>query len=72
MTGRRSIRTGAAPAEYVREELGFPGVRQGVMVEKETVDTAAGEMSRELWYLLTGLSSRRYGPRGLLRVVRNH
>ena len=29
------------------------------MVEKETVDIATGEVSRERWYLLTSLSSRR-------------
>ena len=72
MIERRSIWTGAALAEYVREELGFPGARQGVMVEKETVDVSTGEVSRERWYLLTGLSSRRCGPRELLRVIRNH
>ena len=69
---RRSIWTDAALAEYVREELGFPGARQGVMVEKEMVDVSTGEVSRERWYLLTSLSSRQYGPRGLHRVVRNH
>ena len=36
----------------------FPGARQGAMVEKETVDIATGEVSRERWYLLTSLSSR--------------
>ena len=42
------------------------------MVAKETVDTAPGEVSRDHWYLLTGLSSRRCESRGLLRVIRNH
>ena len=59
-------------AGYIRDELGFPGARQGVMVEKETVDTATGEVSRERWYLLTSLSAWRWGPKELLRVIRNH
>jgi len=69
---RRSIWTDAGLADYIREELGFPGARQAVMVEKETVDTATGEVSRERWHLLTSLSSRRCESRGLLRVIRNH
>jgi len=69
---RRSIWTDEGLADYIRSELGFPKARQGVMVEKETVDTATGEVNRERWYLLTSLSSRRCGPRGLLRVIRNH
>ena len=42
------------------------------MVEKETVDISTGEVSRECWYLLSSLSSRRCAPRELLRVIRNH
>ena len=42
------------------------------MVEKVRVDIATGEVSRERWYLLTNLSSRRCGPEELLRVFRNH
>ena len=64
MIERRRIWTGAALAGYIRDELGFPGARQGAMVEKEAVDIAAGEVSRERWYLLTSLSSRRCGPGG--------
>ena len=72
MIERRSIWTGEALADYVLDELGFPGARQGVMVEKERVDTATGEVNRERWYLLTSMSPRQCGPRGLLRVIRNH
>ena len=32
------------------------------MVDKETVDPATGEVSRERWYLLTSLSSGQCGP----------
>ena len=39
-------------------------------MEKETVDIATGEVSRERWYLR--LSSRQWGPRELLRLFRNH
>ena len=69
---KRRIWTGEALADYIRDELGFPGARQGAMVEKETVDPATGEVSREQWYLLTSLISRRCGPKELLRVFRNH
>ena len=62
MIERRRIWTDAVLADYIRDELGFPGARQGAMVEKETVDIATGEVSRERWYLLTSLSSRQWGP----------
>ena len=42
------------------------------MVEKEMVDIATGEVSRERWYLLTRLSSRQCRPKELLQVSRNH
>ena len=58
MIEKRRIWTDEALAGYIRDELGFPGVRQGVMLEKERVDIATGEVSRERWYLLTSLSSR--------------
>ena len=72
MIERRRIWTGEVLGEYIREELGFPGARQGVMLEKERVDIATGEVSRERWYLLTSLNSRRWPPKELLRVIRNH
>ena len=55
MIERRRIWTDALLADYIRDELGFPGARQGAMVEKESVDLATGEVSRERWYLLTSL-----------------
>ena len=42
------------------------------MVEKETVDIATGEVSRERWYLLTSLGFRQCQPKELLRLFRNH
>ena len=72
MIESRRVWTDEELAGYIRDELGFPGARQGVMLEKETVDIATGEVSREHWYLLTSLSSRRCSPRELLRVIRNH
>ena len=72
MIEKRRIWTDEALADYIRDELGFPGARQGAMVEKEAVDIATGEVSRERWYLLTSLSSRRCGPKELLRGFRNH
>ena len=72
MIERRRIWTDALLADYIRDELGFPGARQGAMVEQESVDLATGEVSRERWYLLTSLGSRQWGPRELLRLFRNH
>ena len=72
MIEKRRIWTDEALADYIRDELGFPGARQGAMVEKEAVDIATGEVCRERWYLLTSLSSRRCGPKELLRGFRNH
>ena len=69
---RRRIWTDAALAGYIRDELGFPGARQGAMLEKETVDIATGEVSWERWYLLTSLSSQRRPPKELLQGIRNH
>ena len=65
MIEKRRIWTDEVLADYIRDELGFPGARQGAMVEKEAVDIATGEVSRERWYLLTSLSSRRCGPKEL-------
>ena len=72
MIERRRIWTDNALADYIRDELGFPGARQGAMVEKETVAIATGEVGREHWYLLTSLSSFGCGPRQLLKLFRNH
>ena len=51
MIERRRIWADAELADYIREELGYPGARQGAMVEKQKVDITTGEVSRELWYL---------------------
>ena len=72
MIERRRIWTDNALADYIRDELGFPGARQGAMVEKETLAIATGEVGRERWYLLTSLSSFGCGPRQLLKLFRNH
>ena len=61
MIEKRRIWTDEALAGYIRDELGIPGARQGVMLER--VDISTGEMSRERWYLLTSLSSRRCAPK---------
>ncbi len=59
-------------ADYVREELGFPGARQAAMVEKVSVDIDTGEASTKPWCLLTGLPPERCGPDAPLRLFRNH
>ena len=72
MIERRRIWSDALLADYIRDELGFPGARQGAMVEQESVDLATGEVSRERWYLLTSLGSRQCQPKELLRLFRSH
>ena len=72
MIERWRIWTGEALADYIRDELSFPGASQGTMLEKETVDIATGEVSRERWYLLTSMRSQRCPPKELLRLIRNH
>ena len=69
---RRRIWTDVLLPGCIRDELGFPGARQGAMVEKESVDIATGEVSRWCWYLLTSLGSRQCRPKELLQVFRNH
>ena len=59
-------------ASYVREELEFPEVKQVGMLEKERIEIATGEVSKEQWYLLTSSSPRRCSPKRLLRLSRNH
>ena len=51
----RRLWTDTRLADYVREELGFPGARQAAMVEKLSVEIETGEVSRQPWYLLTSL-----------------
>ena len=63
MIERRRIWSDAVLADYIRDELGFPGARQGAMLEQESVDLATGEVSRERWYLLTSLGSRQCRPK---------
>ena len=72
MIERRRIWADAELADYIREELGFPGARQGAIVERVRVAIATGEVTRERRYLLTSLSPRECGPRELLRLFRNH
>ena len=69
MIERRRIWTDDLLAGYVRDELGFPGARQGAMVEKERVDIDTGEVSRERRYLLTNLSTRRWRTKGTASSV---
>ena len=42
------------------------------LVEKERIEIATGEVSKEHWYLLTSVSPRAGNPKGLLRLFRNH
>ena len=44
MIEKRRIWTDAALADYIRDELGFPGARQGAMVEKEAVVKGGGKV----------------------------
>ena len=51
----RRLWADARLVSYIQEALGFPGARQGAMVENVRVETATGEASGEHGYLLTGL-----------------
>ena len=68
----RRLWTDARLADYIREELGFPGARQAAMLEKVSLDIDTGEVSTEPWYLLTSLTPERCGPGELLVLFRNH
>ena len=46
MIERRRIWADAELADYIREELGYPGARQGAMVEKQKVDITVPFASR--------------------------
>ena len=59
-------------ADYIREELGFPGARQAALVEKSRVATATGVVDRENWYLLTSLPPERCSAERLLGLFRCH
>lgn len=41
-------------------------------MEKERIEIATGEVSKEHWYLLTSRSPRQCSPKGLLQLFRNH
>ena len=49
-------------ADYIREELGFPGARQAALVAKTVTQPATGALAQERWYLLTSLPPERCGP----------
>ena len=68
----RRLYSDARLADYVREELRFPGARQAAMVQKVSVDIGTGEVSTQPSYLLTSLPPERCGPDALLRLFRNH
>ncbi len=64
----RRLYSDARLADYVREELGFPGARQAAMVQKASVDIDTGEVSTQSSYL----PPERCAPDALLRLFRNH
>ena len=69
----RRLWTNVELADYLREELGFPGARQAaVVVEKTDLTIATGELAQERWYLLTSLSPGRCSPADLLSLFRGH
>ena len=68
----RRLWTDVELADYLREELGFPGARQAAVAEKTDLTIATGELAQERWYLLTSLPPERCGPDDLLRWFRGH
>ena len=68
----RRLWTDVKLADYLREELGFPGARQAAVVEKTNLTLTTGELTQERWYLLTSLPPGRCDPADLLRLFRGH
>lgn len=68
----RRLWTNGELADYLREELGFPGVRQAAMVEKTNLTLDTGALQTERWYLVTSLPPERCGPADLLGLFRGH
>jgi predicted transposase YbfD/YdcC len=58
--------------EYVAQELGFPGVQQVGLLEKERITIATGEVSQEHWYVLSSLSPAQCSAKRLLQLCRGH
>ena len=68
----RRLWTNVELADYLRDELGFPGARQAAVVEKTSLTLATGALQTQRWYLVTSLPPQRYGPADLLRLFRSH
>lgn len=57
-------------ADYIRAELGFPGVRPAALAAKTATQPASAAPTQERWYLLTSLPPERCGPDALLQRFR--
>ena len=64
MIERRRIWSDALLADYIRDELGFPGARQGAMVEQESVDLNQGQGEMRRWWGASGPAGS-FSKRGL-------
>lgn len=65
----RHLLVSAALTTYLRDELGWPAIRQVLRVERRC--TQKGRTSSEVRYLITSLSAK-VSPRQLLALVRGH
>jgi predicted transposase YbfD/YdcC len=65
---RRTLQASTALTSY----LDWPGLAQVFRVERRVVDTATGEVRRELVYGLTSLTANRADATALLRLLRDH
>ncbi len=65
----RHLLVSTALTAYLRDELGWPAIRQVLRVERRC--RQQGEMSCEMRYLITSLSAK-VPPRQLLALVRGH
>lgn len=54
-------------ADYIREELCYPGLKQAAVLRKTT-----SQGTNETWYLLTSLGPEQLKPKDFLKVIRKH
>ena len=73
--GRLEIRRYRSPevaAEYIREELQFPGVRQVLRIERQRTELSPGKKSSEQVHAISSLDPVRADLKQMAQYVRGH
>lgn len=68
----RSIQASTALNEYLRDELGFPYVRQVFKLKREVFHASSKKETVEIVYGVTSLSEQKAKPQDLLKLNRGH